>query len=86
MKSQVGVNKLEVDKENSRWCIVGFEVPMKFKSIDITNPLRKVNIQAAEQKGHRIVGIAVAADFLRVRTLLPQERRRVGRENSLKDD
>lgn len=41
MKSQVGVNEFEVDKENHRWCTVRFEVPMKFKSIDMTNPLRE---------------------------------------------
>lgn len=41
MRGQVEVNQFEVDKEHSRWCTVRFEVPMKFKSIDMTNPLRE---------------------------------------------
>jgi hypothetical protein len=30
------------DKEKFRWCILNFEVPMKFKNIDMTNVLREV--------------------------------------------
>lgn len=37
----IAVNEFVCDKEHSRWCTVRFEVPMKFKSIDMTNPLRE---------------------------------------------
>lgn len=41
MRGQVEVNQFEFDKENSRWCVVRFEVPMRFKNIDMTTPLRE---------------------------------------------
>lgn len=41
INSNVAVNDFVCDKEHSRWCTVRFEVPMKFKSIDMTTPLRE---------------------------------------------
>lgn len=39
--SSCQVNDFIYDKEKYRWCKIVFEMPMKFKSIDMTNPLRE---------------------------------------------
>ena len=39
--TSIEVSEFVYDKEKYRWCTVRFEVPMKFKNIDMTNPLRE---------------------------------------------
>lgn len=41
VNSSITVKDFVYDKEKHRWCVLKFEVPMKFKNIDMTNVLRE---------------------------------------------
>lgn len=41
VNSSITVRDFVYDKEKHRWCCLKFEVPMKFKNIDMTNVLRE---------------------------------------------
>lgn len=41
MNSSITVKDFIYDKDKHRWCCIKFEVPIKFKNIDMTNVLRE---------------------------------------------
>lgn len=41
MKTSITVNDFIYDKDKYRWCCIKFEVPIRFKNIDMTNVLRE---------------------------------------------